>query len=70
MPLTPIKLYEGKTTDNQPILDIIQLHNIVCRSNCPNFLGCRIPVQTQLKPRAWRYYLQDYWDHQLPDLIE
>ena len=70
VPLTPIKLYEGKTTNNQPILDIIQLHNTVRRTNCPNFLGCRIPVQTQLKPRAWRYYLQDYWDHQLPDLIE
>ena len=34
------------------------------------FLGCRIPVQTQLKPGAWRYYLQDYWDQQLRDLIE
>ena len=70
VPLTPIKLYEGKNTNNQPILDIIQLHNTVRRTNCPKFLGCRIPVQTQLKPRAWRYYLQDYWDHQLPDLIE
>ena len=70
VPLTPIKLYEGKTTNNQPILDIIRLHNIVRQSDCPNFLGCRIPVQTQLKPRAWRYYLHDYWDHQLPDLIE
>ena len=27
-------------------------------------------MQTQFKPRAWRYYLQDYWDHQLPELIE
>ena len=70
VPLTPIKLYEGGTTNNQPIIDIIQLHNIVRQSNCPNFLGCRIPVQTQLKPTAWRQYLQDYWDHQLPDLIE
>ena len=33
-------------------------------------MGCRIPVETQLKPGAWRYYLQNYWDHQLPDLIE
>ena len=68
--LTPIKLYEGKKRDNQPISDIIQLHNTVRLTNCPNFLSCRIPVQTQLKPGAWRYYLLDYWDHQLPDLIE
>ena len=33
-------------------------------------MGCRIPVQTQLKLGAWRYYLWDYWDQQLPDLIE
>ena len=68
--LTPIKLYEDKQTGNQPILDIIQLHHLVCQSNCPNFLGCRIPVQTQLKPGAWRHYLQDYWDQQLPNLME
>ena len=70
VPLTPIKLYEGKQMGNQPILDIIQLHNIIRQSNCPNFWGCRIPVQNQLKPGAWRHYLQDYWDQQLPDLIE
>ena len=70
VPLTPIKLYEGGTTNNQPIIDVIQLHNTVRHSNCLNFLGCRIPVLTQLKPTAWRYHLQDYWDHQLPDLIE
>ena len=46
VPLTPIKLYEGKQTGNQPVLDIIRLHYLVRQSNCPNFLGCRIPVQT------------------------
>ena len=55
VPLTPIKLYEGKQTGNQPIFDIIQLHNTVHQSNRPNFLGCRIPVQTQLKPGASRF---------------
>ena len=33
-------------------------------------MGCRIPVQTQLKPGAWRFHLRNYWDQQLPDLIE
>ena len=32
--LTPIKLYECKQTGNQPILDIIQLRNVVRQSNC------------------------------------
>ena len=35
----------------------------------PNFLKCRIPVQTQLKPKVWAQKLQNYWDQQLPDLI-
>ena len=55
--LTPVKLYEGKNTNNQPILGIIQLTQYCTLYKFPNFLGCRIPVQTQLKPRAWRYYL-------------
>ena len=70
VPFTVIKLYKGKQTGNQLILDIIQLHNTIRQSNCPNFLGCRIPAQTQLKPEAWRYYLQNYWEEQLPDLIQ
>ena len=36
----------------------------------PNFLNCRIPVQTQLHPDRWRHYFTDYWDQQLPDLIQ
>ena len=36
----------------------------------PNFLNYRIPVQTQLNPDRWGYYLPDYWDNQLPDLIQ
>ena len=70
VPLTAIKLYEEKQTCNQPITDIIRLHTIICQSNCPKVLGCRIPVQTQLKPRAWRFHLRNYWDQQLPNLIE
>ena len=67
-PLTPIKLYEGKQIGNQPILDSATQHFTSVKLS--QFLGCRIPVQTQLKPGAWRYCLQDYWDQQLPDLIE
>ena len=33
-------------------------------------MGCRIPVKGQLNPHIWREYLSDYWDKQLPDLID
>ena len=36
----------------------------------PNFLGMRIPVQTNLNVNSWRRHLVDYFDQQLPDLIE
>ena len=50
-PLTPIKLYEGKQIGNQPILDIIQLHNIVRQSNCPNFWAVGFLFRLNLNPR-------------------
>ena len=43
---------------------------MVRQSGVPNFLGLRIPIPTQLKVDRWRYYLRDYFDQQLPDLIE
>ena len=36
----------------------------------PNFLKCRIPVETNLNCNLWRTYLKDYWDQQLPDLLQ
>ena len=36
----------------------------------PNFLGARIPIASQLKPQRWQYHLAQFWDKQLPDLIE
>ena len=40
------------------------------KKGVPNFLNCRIPVQTQLNSDRWRHYLIDYWNKQLPDLIQ
>ena len=42
---------------------------MVRQSGIPNFLGCRIPTQGQLKAHRWRHHLKGYWDKQLPDLI-
>ena len=49
---------------------ILQVHKLNRQSLVPNILNCRIPVQTQLDPDRWRQYLTDYWDKQLPDLIQ
>ena len=36
----------------------------------PNFLGLHIPVKTNLNIASWRKHLVDYFEQQLPDLIE
>ena len=52
------------------ISDITTLHHTVRSIGLSNYLGCRIPVPTQLDISAWRHYLQDYYDSQLLDLLE
>ena len=49
---------------------IIEAHNLVRQSGVPNFLKCHIPVDTNLNAYIWRTYLKDYWDQQLPDLLQ
>ena len=70
LPLSTIKLFTGDPTYYENIPDIIQIHKLVKQSGVPNFLGLRIPIPTQLKVDRWRYYLRDYFDQQLPDLLE
>ena len=48
----------------------IEAHRLIRNSGKPNFLGCRIPVDSQLNISNWRLYLADYWDAQLPNLLE
>ena len=45
------------------------LNSIICDSRVPNFLKCRIPVQTQLKPKILAQNLKVSWDQQLADHI-
>ena len=70
VPLSPIKLFTGDPTYWETIPDIITAHKMIRHSVLPNFLGLRIPVNTQLKVEAWRHHLKDYWDQQLIDLIQ
>ena len=69
IPLNDLKLYNGPDIFWQNIPDVLQAHKIIRDSGVPNFLKSRIPVPTQLNPERWYFHLQDYWDQQLPDLI-
>ena len=62
--------YTGKPVHWETIPNIYSSHTMIKESGLPNFLGHRIPVNSQLKPHRWRFHLRDFWDNQLPDLIE
>ena len=70
IPLSTLRKYEGPETKNQPISDPLQLHKSVKQFGCPNFLGARIPVVSNLNIDNWKFHLRDYWDTQLLDLLE
>ena len=70
VPQTDLKLYDGEVVHWDIIPDIIQSHYIVKSSGLPKFLKSRIPVNTNLNIKNWRLYLNNYWDQQLPDLLE
>ena len=67
--LTDIKTYQGPLITWDKEIDILEAHSIIRNSGVPKFLKCRIPVQTQLRPKVWAQKLKHYWDQQLPDLI-
>ena len=72
IPLIPIITYSGPDIQWNEIQDVIEAHTLIRDSGQLNFLGKRIPVQNNLKvDNWWKYmYLVNYFDQQLPDLIE
>ena len=70
IPLSPLLVYTGQNTSNNRVCDPLLTHRLVRQSGCPNFLGCRIPVDSKLHIKNWRSYLHDFWDKQLVDLLE
>ena len=47
-----------------------QLHALVKQYGCPNFMGARIPVKSQLNVPVWKCLLSNYWDQQLLQFLE
>ena len=70
IPVSEIASFNGTPMYWKEVPNIIQAHKLIRNSGLPNFLGLRIPVATRLKVDTWRYYLSDYFDHQLSDLIQ
>ena len=70
IPKGPLKLYDGDPGFSNNIPDIITAHLLIRNSCRPNYLGCRIPVVSNLKYHIWSQYLEHYWDKQLPDLLK
>ena len=70
VPLTDLKIYTGPPVKWDIVPHIIEAHNLFRQSGVPNFFKCRIPVETNLNANVWRIYLKDYWDQQLPDLLQ
>ena len=48
IPLSPLMLYQGPKTNNTSTSDILALHRTVRDSNCPNYMGIRIPVSSKV----------------------
>ena len=53
-----------------PVPDVLTAHKLIKNTDITNFGGLLIPVQTNLNVDSWRSHLVDYFDQQLPDLIE
>ena len=70
IPKSSLKLYTGPTVTWNEIPHIFQAHALVKTSKLPNYMGCRIPVNSGLNVPKWRHYLANYWDQQLCDLLE
>ena len=70
IPLNDLHIYKGPAIQWKSVPDIWQANKLIRESKVPNFLNCRIPVKTQLNSDKWRSYLTQYWDQQLPDLIQ
>ena len=54
---------------NSMTSDRIDLHKIIKASGTYNYLGCRIPVSSQLKVDMWAEQLEGYRDPQLVDFL-
>ena len=70
IPQGPLKLYVGDPVYWEYVPNVIRSHLLIRASGIPNYLGCRIPVQSHLNIENWKRYLVNYWDQQITDLLQ
>ena len=69
-PLNPLESYKGEPVHWDVCHTDLEAHSLVTATGKPNFLAGRILVASQLNISNWCLHLSDYWDVQLPDLLE
>ena len=69
-PLTPLESYKDEPVHWDVCPTDLEAHSLVTATGKPNFLAARIPVDSQLNISNWPSHLSDYWDVQVPDLLE
>ena len=70
VPVSQFIIPDDHVKDGSRIECPIQMHKTIKASGAPNFLKCRIPVESQLNIGVWKKVLADYWDVQLIHLLE
>ena len=70
IPFDKFVTYEGPEVHWKTIPDIFNAHALIKNSGLSNLWGMRKPVPTNLNVLNWRKHLIDYFDQQLPDLIQ
>ena len=70
IPKAPLQVYTGEVVHWQDIPNTLEAHQLIKATKIPNYMKCRIPVQSGLNIKAWRAHLSNYWDQQLCDLLE
>ena len=70
IPEGPLKFYVGKPVYWECIPNVIRSHLLIKASGLLNYLGCRIPVHSQLNIDNWKSYFVDYWDQQITNLLQ
>ena len=70
VPLADLVLPMSSNASYQKVDNPVELHNLVKASGTYNFLGCRVPIKSQLHVEEWERELQEYWDVQLCEFLK
>ena len=57
-------------TVNRKFTNLIDMYEEVRKHDLPNYLGARIPVNSELNIQAWEELLDGYWETQLLECLK